>query len=199
MKMEIQDKAMALYRVVTQELGVDSMGTETIPKNCTTCARFSAEEICSLAGQRPPAKVIVAGCGYWTLDNGPAIPLRNEAPPDALPQGTRAVPPNLDAAAVATAAKGKGKGKAERVVQNGITRPKDGSVIGKIWAIADNLSMTKGAPATRAEVMQQAEAEGLKASTARSQYKNWAKYYGLNADGAAPAARATNANAATFE
>lgn len=32
---------------------------------CLTCFHFTTEEICKLAGQRPPAHVIVYGCNNW--------------------------------------------------------------------------------------------------------------------------------------
>ncbi len=61
---------------------------------------------------------------------------------------------------------------------NGVTRPKDGTKTGNVWAIADKLS-TKEGPAARKDVMQAGEAEGLNTATIATQYGRWRKFHGL--------------------
>ncbi len=34
-------------------------------QTCITCEHFNEQEICKIANQRPPAKVIVYGCDSW--------------------------------------------------------------------------------------------------------------------------------------
>lgn len=41
-------------------------------QTCITCEYFNEQEICTVANQRPPAKVIVFGCDSWT--DGDEIP-----------------------------------------------------------------------------------------------------------------------------
>lgn len=50
--------ARAVADVLTQLLA---------PKNCITCNHFDEHqgEVCSKAGQRPPARVIATGCKAW--------------------------------------------------------------------------------------------------------------------------------------
>ncbi len=61
---------------------------------------------------------------------------------------------------------------------NGVTRPKDGTKTGRVWAIADDLS-TKAGPASRKDVLQAGEAERLNPATIATQYGRWRKFYGL--------------------
>lgn len=62
--------------------------------------------------------------------------------------------------------------------RNGVTRPATGSTR-RVWEIADALSQEKGAPASRKEVTEAAEKEGLVIGTIHTQYGRWCKYYGL--------------------
>lgn len=72
------------------------------------------------------------------------------------------------------------KPKVERIVQNDVTRPKDGTDTGKVWAIADKLSNpAKGQYATRAEVMEVAVAEQLNEATVATQYQRWRVFNGV--------------------
>lgn len=66
-----------------------------------------------------------------------------------------------------------------KVQQNGVTRPKDGTTTGRVWAIADEISAKKGEPADRKTVIEQVVAEGLNASTGATQYGKWRKFHGL--------------------
>lgn len=63
--------------------------------------------------------------------------------------------------------------------QNGVTRPKAGTKTGRVWEIADQLSKSKGEPATRAEVLKAFEAEGGNSATGATQYGRWRKFHGL--------------------
>lgn len=69
--------------------------------------------------------------------------------------------------------------KEPRVEANGVVRPKDGTSTGRVWAIADEISAAKGAPAPRKEVMDQCAAEKINVSTAATQYGKWRKFHGL--------------------
>jgi hypothetical protein len=66
-----------------------------------------------------------------------------------------------------------------KVQQNGVTRPKDGSTTGRVWAIADEISSKQQRPATRKEVIDQVHAEGINTSTGATQYGKWRKFHGL--------------------
>lgn len=66
-----------------------------------------------------------------------------------------------------------------KVQQNGVTRPKDGTTTGRVWAIADEISAKNQRPATRKEVIDQVHAEGINTSTGATQYGKWRKFHGL--------------------
>lgn len=96
-----------------------------------------------------------------------------------------------------TKAELKAKAKAERdaskQVANGVTRPKDGTQTGRIWAISDEFSRSHpGKPAERKEVLEKAASEGLNDATAATQYGRWRKYHGLKAEPRAVAAPKTS-------
>jgi hypothetical protein len=69
--------------------------------------------------------------------------------------------------------------KAEKIVQNGITRPKVGTKTGRVFEIADAISEEAGAPAKRKAVIDTALAEDINAATAATQYGRWRKFNGL--------------------
>ena len=69
--------------------------------------------------------------------------------------------------------------KVVRQVANGVTRPADNTTTARIWGIADDLSAAAKAPASRADVLRIAEAEGLNTSTAATQYGRWRVFNGL--------------------
>lgn len=73
------------------------------------------------------------------------------------------------------------KEKIERVSQNGVTRPADGTVTGNVWAIADKLSAK--APALRKDVLEAAVKAKINPSTAATQYGKWRKFHGLKGKG----------------
>lgn len=63
--------------------------------------------------------------------------------------------------------------------QNGVTRPKPGTMTGRVWEIADTLSEAGGEPCKRSDVMKTGEAEGLNSSTIATQFGRWRKFHGL--------------------
>ena len=80
--------------------------------------------------------------------------------------------------------------KVERIVQNDVTRPKDDSATGRVWALADSLSKTHKRPATRAEVFEANAAlkDPVNEATVATQYQRWRVFNGV--EKAAPAAKA---------
>lgn len=69
--------------------------------------------------------------------------------------------------------------KVEREKRNDITKPAEGTVTGRLWAIIDEISRNKDAPATRKEVLERSEAEGFNMAMAASLYAHWRKFHGL--------------------
>lgn len=80
--------------------------------------------------------------------------------------------------------------KVEKDSQHGITRPKEGTKTGQVWAIADTLSAKLGAPIGRAEVLADAEKAKLNPATAATQYGRWRTYNGLQGKGIEKKAKA---------
>ena len=104
--------------------------------------------------------------------------------------------------------------KIVRAVANGVTRPADGTATARIWQIADEISAAAKAPASRADVLKVAEAEGLNGATCATQYGRWRVFNGLKGvdiqgkpkadpatqgDSAAPGVPAAPASGATLE
>lgn len=71
-----------------------------------------------------------------------------------------------------------------RIQQNGITRPKDGTTTGRVWAIADEISAKTQKPAERGDVVKQGVSENINASTCATQYGKWRKFHGLTGENA---------------
>lgn len=69
--------------------------------------------------------------------------------------------------------------KVVRTVANGVTRPAAGTSTARIWQIADEISAKAKAPASRADVLKVAEAEGLNTATCATQYGRWRVFNGL--------------------
>ena len=73
----------------------------------------------------------------------------------------------------------------ERVKQeqaNGVTHPKKGTQVGRIWEIADSLSklhLKNPQVAARADVLAASEKEGINAATAATQYGRWRRFHGI--------------------
>ena len=117
-------------------------------------------------------------------------------------------------AAREAAKKDKEAAKVVRVVANGVTRPASGTSTARIWEIADEISAAAKAPASRADVLKVAEAEGLNGATCATQYGRWRVFNGLKGvdiqgkpkadpatqgDSAAPGVPAAPASGATVE
>ena len=117
-------------------------------------------------------------------------------------------------AAREAAKKDKEAAKVVRVVANGVTRPASGTSTARIWEIADEISAAAKAPASRADVLKVAEAEGLNGATCATQYGRWRVFNGLKGvdiqgkpkadpatqgDSAAPGVPAAPASGATLE
>lgn len=66
-----------------------------------------------------------------------------------------------------------------KITANGVTRPKVGTLCGRVWEIADAVSAATGAPAPRSEVIEKAKAEGITEPTAATQHGKWRKFNGL--------------------
>lgn len=69
--------------------------------------------------------------------------------------------------------------KSEKVINNGITRPGEGTATGRVWEIADAIyKKTKKVPEV-AKVVEQGEKEGLNSSTIKIQFVKWKKFNDL--------------------
>ena len=66
--------------------------------------------------------------------------------------------------------------KEPRETANGQTRPKEGTVTGRIWAIADDLSQKKGEAANRKEVIEACNADGINVRTTATQFGRWCRF-----------------------
>lgn len=85
-------------------------------------------------------------------------------------------------APAAEAPKAEKPAKAPKVVQNGVTKPADpNSKTGRVWAIADEISRLHKRPATRKEVIEAGEAEGMSRGTLATQYGHWCRFHGIQA------------------
>lgn len=77
--------------------------------------------------------------------------------------------------------------KTATIAKNGVTRPRDGSACGKIWAICDAISRQMQAPAPISAVMevskQNVDSNGvlspLHPTTVRCQFAKWRKFNGV--------------------
>ena len=78
--------------------------------------------------------------------------------------------------------------------QNGVRRPGAEGKCGRVWAIADRLSAALGQPVPVADVLVEAEAEGLSASNTRCEYARWKKFNGLSGRITKPAAEGATAS-----
>lgn len=70
--------------------------------------------------------------------------------------------------------------KADKLEQNGITRPAAGTVTGNVWAAADSISFAQGgSPATIAQVKAHASMKEVNDHTIKTQYARWRQYNGI--------------------
>lgn len=88
--------------------------------------------------------------------------------------------------------------KPPKDIQNGVTKPA-GEKTGRVWAIADEISRLNKRPATRKEVIDAGEAEGLSKGTLATQYGHWQKYHGVVTEKPAKAAKTQETAAAAGE
>lgn len=68
----------------------------------------------------------------------------------------------------------------EKDIRNGVTRPKEGTKTGHVWAKADAISTAEGRPALREEVMAACTADGINKGTIATQYARWTEYHGVS-------------------
>lgn len=89
--------------------------------------------------------------------------------------------------------------KIEREKRNDVTKPAEGTITGRLWAIIDEISGDKGAPATRKEVLERSEAEGFNMTMAASLYAHWRKFHGLVGTAAPGRVKAKEASTTSIE
>lgn len=83
-----------------------------------------------------------------------------------------------------------------KIQQNGITRPKAGTVVGGIWDFCDAKSAELGRPVKRGEVMEPLVKDGLNEATIATQYGRWRKFHGLQRTDEVKAAESAEREAA---
>lgn len=72
------------------------------------------------------------------------------------------------------------KPKIERIVQNGVTKPADGTKTGLVWVICDELSdLPSGKVVPRADLMKQGAVHQLDPSTISTQFSRWRRFHGI--------------------
>lgn len=109
----------------------------------------------------------------------PLIPTKAQMKELIMAKNTKAADAATTAAPAAAAPAAEAPAAVVKVAQNGVTRPKDGTTTGRVWAISDEISKKKGEPADRKTVIEQVVAEGINASTGATQYGKWRKFHGL--------------------
>lgn len=64
-------------------------------------------------------------------------------------------------------------------LKNGIRRPKDKTVCGQVWAIADKLTEKRGGATPIKPLLIAAEKKGYNAGNVRAEYARWRKFNGV--------------------
>lgn len=64
-------------------------------------------------------------------------------------------------------------------VQNDVRKPKPGTLTGKVWEIAEQVSEEMGTTATIARVLEAGRAQDLNDATIKTQYARWRKFHGI--------------------
>lgn len=82
-------------------------------------------------------------------------------------------------AAEAEAKKAEAAAWREANTQNGMTRPREGTVGSRLWEIFDSLSAQKGSAVSLEEAREVAEPEGIAGGSISSGYAHWRKFHGL--------------------
>ena len=98
---------------------------------------------------------------------------------EAAKEAVKAAKTELTAAKKAAVAGKVSVPKADRISQNGQTRPTPDSRSGKLWAIFDEASAERGAPCAVGDVMDKCSAFGMTEGSIRSSYSHWRKFNGV--------------------
>lgn len=88
---------------------------------------------------------------------------------------------------------------AKRPSQNGVTRPADGTLTGRVWEIADELSKAAGEPIGRAAVLAAYIEGGGNPATGATQYGRWKTFNGLKRVAKAPKTEAASDDGAEVD
>lgn len=64
-------------------------------------------------------------------------------------------------------------------MQNDVRRPKPETICGRTWAIFDDVSQKKGAPASIGECMEISRELGMNDANTRAEYARWRKFHGI--------------------
>ena len=105
---------------------------------------------------------------------------KNEANAKLKAEKEAAKAAKLAAKEAAKAEKEAGKTQNTMPEQNGIRRPKPGSVTGNLWEIFDSISEKNNAPATIAESLETARNRKINDATTRTQYARWRSFNGIS-------------------
>lgn len=70
--------------------------------------------------------------------------------------------------------------------QNGIRRPKAGTIGGRLWQLFDEASAVAGKPCAAKDIKAQADAEGIAALSQTAAYAHWRKFHGITGRIATP-------------
>lgn len=99
----------------------------------------------------------------------------------AVPVAVAATAPAKAVKAVKAKKEAKPKApKIERIVQNGVTRPADGTKTGLVWLICEQLSdLPAGKVVARADLMKEGEVHRLDPSTISTQFSRWRRFNGI--------------------
>ncbi len=102
-----------------------------------------------------------------------------KTPPAALEQFNKELEELKAKHNIPTAAVKVATPKAEKIQQNGVTRPGEGTLCGKIWAAADELSKQSQGVATIAALKLHADVQGVNDHTIKTQYARWRSFNGI--------------------
>lgn len=69
--------------------------------------------------------------------------------------------------------------KPAKIEQNGIARPKVGTIVGKIWDFCDTKSAELGKPVDRKTLLEGLKTTSINEATIATQYGRWRKFHGL--------------------
>ena len=139
------------------------------------------------------AKIVDEAVITETVETGivAEAPVTTTAPiADIIDAATKKVAAKAAKEAAKAAKEAEKVAKAEKtatIAKNGVTRPRDGSACGKIWAICDAISRQMQAPAPISAVMevskQNVDDNGvlspLHPTTVRCQFAKWRKFHGI--------------------